>query len=174
MYYTEAAQKDSFNEYRARLDYDLSPTQRIRLRSFTDKLYQPSSDAPGVILSVINNQSWTYGIEEKMYYFNDVLTHTWTINPCTVNSFNVFWTEQSAHNQAAVLDSGGKAMCLSRYINVQELPGQYFMEGLTASNEFQVGWTEPSQEVRTTDGLSDIVVKTHKSQTFSTGAELMD
>ncbi len=100
-----------------------------------------------------------------MYYFNDVLTHTWTINPTTVNTVSVFWNEQSAHNQAAVLDSNNKAMCLSRYINVTELPGQCFMEGFTVtgeSNNIQGGWTEPSQEVRNTYGFTDSSHQDHR------------
>jgi len=74
------------------------------------------------MLSVLNDQNWTSGLQEKMYYFNNVLTHTWTIDSTTVNTVSAFWNEQSAHNQAAVLDSSNKAMCLSRYITVTELP----------------------------------------------------
>jgi hypothetical protein len=173
MYYTEPAQHDSFNEFTARLDYDLSAAQRITLRSFTNHLNQGSSDTPGDMLSVINNQNWTYGFGAQMYYFNDVLTHAWTISPTLVNTFNVFWNEQSAHNGAAVLDSSGKAMCLSRYINVQELAGQCYMEGLAVSGGFQVGWTEPSQEVRNTYGISDVVVKTRGTHTLSFGFDAL-
>jgi hypothetical protein len=173
MYYTQAAIKNTFDEYTAKLDYDLSPTQRLSLRSYTNLMTQPSGDTPGNMLSVINNQTWTYGLQERMDYFNDVLTHTWTINPNTVNTISVFWNEQSAHNQAAVLDSNNKAMCLSRYINVDEIPGSCFMEGFTASNAFQGGWTEPSQEVRNTYGFTDTVIKTFNRHTVSAGVDLM-
>ena len=135
MYYSEAATKNHFDEYTGKIDYELSPKQRLTLRSFTDYMTAPSSDTPGDMLSVINDLNWTYGLQEKMYYFNDVLTHTWMIDPTTVNTFSAFWNEQSAHNQAAVLDSSGKAMCLSRYIAVTELPGQCFMEGFTVSGD---------------------------------------
>jgi len=173
MYYTEPPSKDTFNEYTGRLDYDLSPSQRLTLRSFTDTLNQASSDTPGDMLSVINNVNWTYGLGEKMYYFNDVLSHNWNISPSLNNTINLFWNEQSAHNSAAVLDSNNKAMCLSRYINVQELPGSCFMEGLTVNDGgFQVGWTEPSQEVRNTLGLSDNLIKVLAGHTFTTGFDL--
>ncbi|MGA2808580.1 MAG: carboxypeptidase-like regulatory domain-containing protein, partial [Terracidiphilus sp.] len=135
MYYTEAAVKNNFDEYTGKIDYELSPTQRLTLRSFTDHMTAPSGDTPGDMLSVINDTgNWSYNFQERMDYFNDVLTHNWIINPTTVNAISVFWNEQSAHNQAAVLDSSNKAMCLSRYINVDELPGQCYMEGFTVSN----------------------------------------
>jgi hypothetical protein len=176
MYYTEAAAKNHLDEYTGRVDYSLSPTQQLSLRSFTDYMTAPSSDTPGDMLSVINDQNWTYGLGEKMYYFNDVLTHTWTVNPTMVNSISAFWNEQSAHNQAAVLDSNNQAMCLSRYISVSELPGECYMEGFTVtgdSNNIRGGWTEPSQEVRNTLGLTDSVQKTQGRHTLATGIQLM-
>lgn len=174
MLYTTAPIRNNFDEGTGRLDYNLSSAQRLSLRSFTDYFTEPTGDTPGNILSVININNWTYGFAERMVYLNDVLTHTWTINPTTVNTASVFWNEQSAHNQAAVLDHNGKPMCFSRYINVNELPGQCFMEGFTVSNGgFNGGWTEPSQEVRNTYGISDTVNKTLGRHTFSTGMDLM-
>ncbi len=175
MYYTEAAARNNFDEYTAKADYNLSPSQRLTLRSFTDHLTQPSGDTPGDMLSVINDTgSWSYNFQERMDYFNDVLTHTWTVSPTLVNTVSAFWNEQSAHNQAAVLDSNGKPMCLSRYINVNELPGQCFMEGFTVSDGgFNGGWTEPSQEVRNTYGFNDTLIKTFNRHTLSGGLDLM-
>jgi hypothetical protein len=176
MYYTSAAIRNSFDEGTGRLDYDLSKSQRLTLRSFTDYFTEPSGDTPGNILSVLNLKTWGYGFEERMAYFNDVLTHTWTINPTTVNSLSIFWNEQSAHNQAAVVDHSGKAMCFSRYITVNELPGQCFMEGFTVSGGtggFNGGWTEPSQEVRNTYGFTDTLTKNVGRHTLSAGVDLM-
>lgn len=176
MSYTEAAARNNLNEYTAKLDYDLSPTQRLTLRSFTDEITAPSSDTPGDMLSVINDVNWTYGLQEKMYYFNDLLSHTWTINPTTVNTISAFWNEQTAHNEAAVLDSNNQAMCLSRYIDVTELPGQCYMEGFTVtgdSNNIRGGWTEPSQEVRNTLGMDDTLQKILGKHVVTAGFQLM-
>jgi hypothetical protein len=174
--YGTAPIKNVFDEGTARLDYDLNSKQRLTLRSYSNHLYEPSGDVPGNILSVIDINNWTYGFQEQMYYFNDVLTHTWTINPTTVNTVSAFWNEQSAHNAAAVLGKDGSPMCFSKYINVDELPGQCFMEGFTVSGGaggFNGGWTEPSQEVRNTYGLQDLVGKSLGKHSFSAGADAM-
>jgi hypothetical protein len=176
MYYKMAATRNHLDEYTGKIDYELSPTQRLSLRSFTDYMTAPSSDTPGNMLSVLNDVTWSAGLQEKMYYFNDALTHTWTINPSTVNALSLFWNEQSAHNKAAVLDSNNEAMCLSRYINVTEIPNSCYMEGFTVtgnSNNIRGGWTEPSQEVRNTYGLTDTVSKILSNHTITTGIQLM-
>ena len=172
MYYNAAALKDNYDEYTAKVDFDLSKSQRLTLRSFTDKFIQPSGDIPGNVLSVLNLSTWNQGFGEQMYYYNEVLQHTWTINANTVNTASVLWTEQSAHNAAAVVDHSGKAMCWSRYINVTELPGSCYMEGAYFGGA-NGGWTEPSQEVRRTYGFSDTFIKTIHRHTISAGMDLM-
>ena len=175
MYYTSAAVSQSFNEFTGRLDYDLSPSQRLTLRSLTNTMTEPSGDTPGNILSVLNLANWSYDFQERMEYYNDVLEHTWTVNPTTVNTVAVFWNEQSAHNSAPTDDASGKPMCWSRYINVTELPGQCWMEGFAVSGGaggFNGGWTEPSQEVRNTYGFTDTITKTISRHTLSAGMDL--
>lgn len=172
MYYNSAAIKDNYDEYTGRVDFDISKSQRLSLRSFVDELVQPSGDVPGNILSVLNLTSWNQGFGEKMWYMNELLQHTWTVNPTTVNTASVFWTQQSAHNGSAVVDHSGKKMCWSRYIDVTELPGSCYMEGFYV-NGFNGGWTEPSQEVRGTIGFSDTFIKTIHRHTISAGIDLL-
>jgi hypothetical protein len=170
VYYTGATTINKYNENTVRLDYDISDKQRVSLRSFMNYLTQPSGDVNGNILSVLNLNPWGMVMGETMKYYNEVLNHTWTINPTTVNNFSVFWTQMSAHNGAAVNDSNGKPMCFSRYINVTET-GCY-IEGFGVSNGFSTGWTEPSQEVRTTYGLYDTFSKTLGKHFLSFGVNL--
>ena len=172
MYYNAAALRDNYDEYTGRLDYDLSKTQRVTLRSFVDKFTQPSGAVPGNVLSVLNLQTWNQGFGENMEYYNEVLQHTWTINPNTVNTATILWNEQSAHNAAAVLDHDSKPMCWSRYINITELSGSCYMEGAYFGGA-NGGWTEPSQEVRSTMGLSDTLIKTIHRHTLSMGIDLL-
>jgi hypothetical protein len=170
MNYASAGQRNNLDEYTARVDYDVSKSQRVTVRSFIDKFIQPSGDIPGNVLSVLNLNNWSQTFGEKMWYFNELLQHTWTLNPTTVNTATILWTQQSAHNGAAVVDHGGKNMCWSRYIKLNE-PVCY-MEGAYFGGA-NGGWTEPSQEVRTTMGFSDTLIKTIHRHTFSVGVDVL-
>ena len=159
-----------FNEYTGRVDIDLTPTQRLTVRSFTDYFRQPSGDVNGNILSVLELPAYVQIMNEPMEYFNNIVGHTWTINPTTVNTATIFWTQMSSHSSAAVNDSSGQPMCLSRYINVSD-PGCY-IEGLNITNGFQTGYTEPSAELRTTYGLVDNVTHTIGNHTITAGVNV--
>jgi hypothetical protein len=173
VFYPGASVIQSFDEGTARLDYNISSNQRLSFHSFIDNLIQPSEDIPGNILSVLNPNPWSEVFGERMEFYNEALSHTWTISPTAVNTVSVFWTQMSAHNAAAVKDSSGQNMCWSRYINVNELPGQCYMEGFSVGGGgFNGGWTEPSQEVRTTYGLYDNFSKTIGNHVLSFGMNL--
>jgi hypothetical protein len=169
MFYASAGQRNNVDEYTSRVDYDLSKSQRLTVRSFVDEFVQPSGDIPGNVLSVLNLNNWSQTFGEKMWYFNEILQHTWTVNPTTVNTATVLWTQQSAHNGAAVVDHDGKKMCWSRYISITE-PVCY-MEGANFGGA-NGGWTEPSQEVRSTEGFSDTLIKTFHRHTVSVGIDV--
>ena len=168
--YTAAALRQNINEYTGRLDYDASSKQRLTLRSFVDKFTQPSGVTPGNVLSVLNLNTWQLGLQETMWYFNELAQHTWTLNATTVNTASIFWTEQSVHNGALVLDHQKQPMCWSRYISVNEPPG-CSMEGASFGSATG-GWSEPSQEVRSTMGFSDTIIKTIHRHTISAGLEV--
>ncbi|HWT65775.1 MAG TPA: carboxypeptidase regulatory-like domain-containing protein [Terracidiphilus sp.] len=175
MFYTQPALHNTYNEGTAKLDYTLSPSQALSLRSYTNYMTQPSVDIPGNMESVYNHQAWTAAFWEEMYYFNNVLSHSWTINPTTVNTLSVFWNQMSAHNGAQARDSSNKPMCLSRYININELPGSCYMGSLevTAGYSIYSGWVEPSQEVRNTLGLVETVSKQLGKHSLTTGIDVM-
>jgi Carboxypeptidase regulatory-like domain len=169
VHYTTGQIINNFDEGTARLDYDLNSRQRLSVRSYINYFNQPSGDINGNILSVLVLPAYVQIMNEPMEYYNNALSHTWTVNPSTVNVFTGFWTQMSAHSSATLNDSSGQPMCLSRYINVNELPGQCYIEGLNITNGFQTGYTEPSQELRTTVGLSDALTKTLGNHTLSFG-----
>ena len=169
VHYTTGKIINNFDEGTARLDYDLASNQRLSIRSYINYFNQPSGDINGNILSVLVLPAYVQIMNEPMEYYNEALSHTWTISPSMVNVFTGFWTQMSAHSSATLNDSSGQPMCLSRYINVNELPGQCYLEGLNITNGFQTGYTEPSQELRTTVGLSDTFTKTLGNHTLSFG-----
>jgi hypothetical protein len=80
----------TLNEYTAKVDYDVTKTQRLTLRSFIDKWVQPAGDTPGNVLSVINMTNWSQTFGIQAWYFNEIAQHTWTVNPTTVNTFTGF------------------------------------------------------------------------------------
>jgi hypothetical protein len=173
VFYPGGATIQSFNEYTGRVDYNISNSQRVMLRSFVNYLTEPSGDVPGNILSVLNLNPWSQTFAERMEFYNEALTHTWEISPTAVNTVSVFWMQMQAHNSAAVKDNNGQNMCWSRYITVTELPGQCYMEGFSVSNGgFNGGWTEPSQEGRTTYGVYENFSKTIGRHLLSFGANL--
>ena len=160
----------TYDQETARVDYDLNKDQRLTLRSFVDEYVNPGGDIPGDVLSVLNLSNWSENFGEKMWYLNELLQHTWTVNPTTVNTASAYWTAQSAHNKTAVLGTDGKPMCWSRFINVSE-PVCY-MEGAGMGGATG-GWTEPSDEVRQTYGFSDTLLKTVGVHNLAVGIDIM-
>ncbi len=119
--------------------------------------------------SAYNHSSWTAGFWQQMYYFNNLLRHTWTINPTAFNTISIFMNQMSAHSAAQELGSDGKPMCFSNNsgdpngvnIGVIEPTGSCYMGALRINSNygFESGWDEPSAEVRNTLGLTDTLNK---------------
>jgi hypothetical protein len=70
------------------------------------------------------------------------------------------------------LDKSGSPVCWSRYINVSEITGHCYLEGITVNNGFSSNWDEPVAERRSTWGLSDQFTKTIKNHTLSAGVDV--
>jgi len=169
IYYTSAPYINHLDEGTGRLDYDISPSQRVFLRSYVRSLIQPSGDVPGNLLAMNNNWNYDFAINEK--YYNETLGYTWTINPTMVNVASVFWNQEDAHSGSEALTSNNEPFCWSKYISVSELPGQCYVEGFQIGGAY-VGYYEPSQEDRTFYGLYDDLTKTWGKHTFSFGADI--
>jgi hypothetical protein len=176
MMYTYPTVHNTYDEGTLRADYNLSPSHALTLRSFTNYFSAPSTDRPGNMESAYNHQSWTGSFWQQMYYFNNLLQDTWTINPSTVNTVSVFMNQMSAHSAAQELGSNGKPLCFSNAgIGVNELPGSCFMGALRINSNygFESGWDEPSAEVRTTVGFTDTLNKTLGKHSITTGLDLL-
>jgi hypothetical protein len=181
--YTYPTVYDTYDEGTLKLDYNLSPSQVLTLRSYTNSFGSPSSDVPGNMESAYNHSSWTASFWQEMYYFNNLLQHTWTINPKTVNTISVFMNQMTSHSAAQELGSDGKAMCFSNNsgdplgvnIGVNEPTGSCYMGALRINSNygFESGWDEPSAEVRNTLGLTDTLNKIIGKHSFTAGIDLM-
>jgi hypothetical protein len=183
MMYVYPTVHNSYNEGTLKLDYNLSPSQTLSLRSYNNEFVAPSTDVPGNMESAYNHGSWTASFWQQMYYFNNLLQHTWTINPKTVNTISVFLTQMSAHSAAQELGSDGKPMCFSNNggdsnfagIGVNEPTGNCYMGALRINSNFgfESGWDEPSQELRTTLGLVDTLNKQMGKHSLTAGIDVM-
>jgi hypothetical protein len=174
---------DSYDEGTLKLDYNLSPTQTLTLRSYTNSFGSPSSDVPGNMESAYNHGSWTASFWQQMFYFNNLLQHTWTINPRTVNTISAFMNQNTAHSAAQELGSDGKAMCFSNNsgdsngvnIGVTEPAGSCYMGALRINSNygFESGWDEPSSEERNTLGFADTLNRIFGKHSLTAGIDLM-
>ena len=183
MMYTYPSVHNTYDEGTLKLDYNLSPAQTLTLRSYTNYYAQPSSDVPGNMESAYNHQSWTATFWNEDYYFNNLLQHTWAINPNTVNTISVFMNQMSAHSAAQELGSDGKPMCFSNNsgdpngvsIGVSEPAGSCFMGALRINSNygFESGWDEPSAEVRNTLGLTDTLNRSLGKHSITAGIDLL-
>jgi len=183
MMYVYPTVHDTYDEGTLKLDYNLSPSQVLILRSYTNSFGQPSSDLPGNMESAYNHGSWTASFWNEQYYFNNLLQHTWMVNPKTVNTISVFMNQMTSHSGAQELGSDGKAMCFSNNsgdpngvnIGVNEPTGSCYMGALRINSNygFESGWDEPSVEVRHTMGFTDTLNKIMGKHSMTAGIDLM-
>lgn len=162
--YQDPATQTNYYEGTARLDYSVNSKNSLFLRSFTQDLSIAGKSVNGNLMAVVPAQPGEY--------YNDILGHNWIINNSTVNNVSAFWTELAVTSAAEPLDSSGNPVCLSRYIAVNDPPGQCYLEGLSVSNGFSSGYNEPQTEFRTTYGLNDDLTKTIGKHTFSAGGNV--
>jgi hypothetical protein len=157
--YSGSPQNYDYNEGTGRVDWNVSPSQRLSFRSFIQFYDQPESATPGNILSITPGKVGRY--------YNETVNHTWTLSPTTVNQLSLFWNQMYVSNGGQNLTSSGQPFCLSNYINVNE-PGCY-LEGLGVTNGFSTSYTEPTSEMRKSWGLTDGISKTAGNHVFSAG-----
>ncbi len=183
MMYNYPTVHNTYDEGTLRLDYNLSPSQTLTLRSFTNDFSAPSTDQPGNMESAYNHGDWTATFWQQMYYFNNMVQHNWTINPSTVNTISLFMNQNSAHSASQELGSDGKALCFSNNsgdsngvnIGVSEPAGSCYMGALRINSNygFESGWDEPSAEVRNTLGLTDTLNKSLGKHSISAGIDIL-
>ncbi|HMG03072.1 MAG TPA: carboxypeptidase regulatory-like domain-containing protein [Edaphobacter sp.] len=164
VYYTAPPTVERYDEGTGRLDYSPNERHRLTLRSFIQYYNKKEAAVPGNILAI------TPGKQGK--FFNEVVNHTWTINPSTVNALSLFWNQMHVYNAGTQLDSNGDAFCLSKFVNVSDPTGTCYSEGLNANGGFSTPYSEYTGEMRRSWGFSDYLTKIRGNHTFSFGADL--
>lgn len=170
--FAQPAQKTNYNEFMGRLDYVLSNSQRMFLRVFADKLDQPGGYLPGNLLSGFPGQ---HGLD-----LNAALSYTWTISPSLVNSITAAYISYDLDSGETVLDQNGSPVCLSQFIQVNDPPGQCFINLAISSNNgnsggsgFNVFSGQPYQTNRRDWVLGDIVTKVIGKHAVAAGADIL-
>ena len=151
----------SYNENTDRLDYTISQQQRVTLRSFILDYRQPTKNTPGNFLSFVDGATGRY--------FNQLLSHTWTISPSLVNVFSGFWLRLDGSAGGPMKDKNGKDFCLSQVINVASPPGHCILVAQAVANGFGTAYASPYAYHRTTWGASDTLSKTVGRHLVSVG-----
>jgi hypothetical protein len=154
----------TYREFTGRLDYALSDKQHVFLRSFTQYYKQSGQSVDGNLLAIVP--------EIPGEYYDEALGHTWAINGKTVNSLILFYSQMDIFLQGQSLNDSGQPVCMSKYIAVNEIPGQCYLEGFSVNNGFSSNWDEPTGERRSTYGLSDAFIRTIGNHTISAGTDL--
>ncbi|MEO8737036.1 MAG: hypothetical protein ABI380_10900, partial [Edaphobacter sp.] len=163
-----------YNEYTARLDYNLSDKQRLFVRSFVNYYTQTPETTPNNILVGV---AGTNGV-----FLNEVLNHTWQISPSMVNTLALGYVTYDLTTGTPILDSSGQPICLSRFINVQDPPNQCYLEDFYVNNGNvsqytpTVGFTSfssnPFKTKRMDYSLTETFTKTAGRNTISAGADV--
>jgi Carboxypeptidase regulatory-like domain len=163
--YVGPGYKISYDEGTARIDYALSDRQHVTLRSFILNYNSPSVTIPGNILATSLNPAGENG-----RFYNEVLSHTWTISPTLVNVFEGSWTRMDAGFGGVVKNADGSPFCLSQIINIAS-PGQCYINNLAAANGFSTPAAQPYTYHRISWGFSDSITKTIGNHLLSGGVD---
>jgi outer membrane receptor protein involved in Fe transport len=163
-----------YNEYTARLDYNLNEKQRLFVRSFVNYYTQTPETTPGNILVGV---AGTNGV-----FLSEVLNHTWTISPSTLNTLALGFITYDLTTGTPVLDKSGNPICLSQFINVQDPPNACYLEDFSVNNGNvsqytpTVGFTSfssnPFKTKRMEYSLTETFTKTIGNHTLSAGVDV--
>lgn len=150
LYYTTGKQLTSYNEVTGRVDYTISPSQRVFARSYVNYYNEPASGVPGNISTYVSPNP-----EED---YNVAIGHTWIINPRLVNVATLSNTQMDFRISGEAVMSNGKPFCWSSFIAVGDPPGPCSTEGFTIAGSdsyFYGPWVEPCSNNHGNDGLFD-------------------
>lgn len=162
--YISPAARTSYDEGTARLDYNISANHRVFVRSFTQFLNTAGSAVNGNLMAIVAGQPGND--------YNIVAGHNWVIDPNTVNEVSVFWTQLAVNSAAQPRDINGNPFCMSKYINVNDIPGHCYLEGLSVSNGFGSGYNAFQSEYRRSFGFNDNLTRTIGKHTITVGGNL--
>lgn len=152
----------SYNENMDRLDYAVTNSHHLTLRSFIYKYDAASAQVPGNFLTFIGGASG--------HYENELLNYTWSINPSMVNTFSGFWSRLDTDTNGGVKTANGSPFCLNLVTSgISGVPGKCYMYVQYVIGAFLTVTRTPYAEHRVTFGPTDVLMKTLRKHVISTG-----
>ncbi len=160
--YAGPPEKYTYREFTGRIDYDLRPNQRLTVRNFLEFVNEPQGTLPGNVLTNV------FGFTG--HFYNELITHTWTISPTSVNVLSGGYLENDFYSTAQVSGKNGAAVCLLQFIQVNDPPGTCYPEGgVSVSNGFGQPYSSPNRENRRTWTINDDYSKVLTKNTITVG-----
>ncbi len=164
--YAGAPDTYTYNEATGRIDWDINKGQRLTIRSFQDFLDQPEQTING---NILNN---TIGQTGRLY--NELISHTWTISPTSVNILSGAWLQNDIFSAGHVTNNSGQPVCLSQFIAVADPAGTcYPQNGIQITNGFGQPGTAPNRENRRTWTITDDFTKVLGQHTITLGGDAL-
>jgi hypothetical protein len=160
--YVGTPERYTYREATGRVDWDVSGSQRLTIRSFLDLINQPALTQNGNILSNTLGQ--------RAHLYNELISHTWTVSPTSVNIIAGAWLENDSYTAAQVTNNSGQPVCLSQFIDVSDPQGEcYPQNGIQITDGFGQPGTSPSLEDRRTWTITDDFSKVLGQHTITVG-----
>ncbi|MGA2203750.1 MAG: TonB-dependent receptor [Halobacteriota archaeon] len=151
------------DEATARIDYTISNSQRLFVRSFIQDFNMPAAAVNGNGLSASDAQSGQY--------YNEIVSHTWLPTSSFVNVMTAAWIRLAVANGNILYTKSGKPFCLSEYINIAT--AGCYMQGPTVNNGFYMVTDEPNDNARVTWELLDHITKASGKNVITAGGNVM-
>ncbi len=160
--YAGPPERYNFREFTGRIDYDLRPNQRLTVRNFLEFVNQPQGTLNGNVLSNVLGYTG--------HFYNELVTHTWTISPTSVNVLTGGYIQNDFFSAAQVTSRTGTPVCLSQFIAVSDPVGTCYPEGgVSVSNGFGQPYSSPNRENRRTWSITDDYSKVLAKHTLTFG-----
>lgn len=168
LYYSSGMQVTDYNEGTGRIDYTISPSQRLFARAYVNYYDEPGSGIQG------NISTFTDSNPQEDY--NLSLGHTWVVTPRLVNILTLYDDQMDAIESGHALMSNGQPFDWASFINVNEPPsGLDSTEGLTiagSASNFYGPYVEPCQQDHGNYGLNEDLSAIDGRHNFSFGMNL--
>lgn len=163
-YYSTPKTIEIYHEGTGRLDYTLNQNQRLALRSFNQYYTRPAAVTPGNALAAVTFK--------RGKLFNEVLNHTWTLSPTSVNELSLFFNQINVSTGAPTLTASGQQFCLSQVAKINDPTGQCYLGTFTVTGGFSASNSGFTGERRNSFGFNEGFTKTLGNHTLTAGGDL--